>query len=286
MKRLLLILLLVLVVGCTTQNCPVCIQEDCPEATAVQQQTTDTSLSVSFIDVGQGDAQLIHHGPYDVLIDCGKNTAGQTIIDTMQSKGITSLDFLIMTHPDSDHIGGCDDILARFNVTTVIYNGMKQDTQSFNEVMAQIDTEQLFVPGQGQVFYLGDAQLIIMSQTIISDDYNQDDNQNSIVSKLVYNKVSFLFTGDCDKQCETDLLDKDINATVLKVAHHGSKFATSLQFLMKVTPEVAIIQVGPNSYGHPAEETLDRLNQENIPLLRNDLRGTITIKSNGETITY
>lgn len=278
MKSKLLILSLLLLVGCTTPQPQACFQLECPECVCNQAKTIASNLVyVDFIDVGQGQAVLIRYDNKASLIDCGKHTSGQTVVDFANSKGIKDLDYLVITHPDSDHIGGCDTVLSDMKVSTVIWNGETSDTTQFNEAMQLIDTEQKLTAIPGATYQLGNAILTILQ----ANNNLPDTNEDSIVSMLTYKDVKFLFTGDCDNECERLLLNKDINATILQVAHHGSKYATGIEFLTKVTPNLAVIQVGSNSYGHPSDETLDRLNQEGITIGRTDQRGTVEISTDG-----
>lgn len=276
LNKILLLFVLLTLTGCATQ-CPTCIQ--CAACTCPTQTTTIASdrLFVDFIDVGQGDATLIRQGTTEMLIDCGKNSAGQTVVDFLKDKKVTSLEYLMITHPDSDHLGGCDDVLKNIEVKSVITNGLTKDTVSYEDVMAQIDTETLITAEPGKAYGIGPATVVILQ----ANNDLADDNENSIVVKLTYGSQSVLFTGDCDNACEDKLMTKDISATILKVSHHGSKYATKINFLEKVKPTVAIISVGDNSYGHPATETLDRLRQESVLVYRTDLDKDITIETDG-----
>lgn len=286
MKYIIIILAGILLVGCTTTQLT-CEQQgyikptqcaSCKAPTTITQTPIGNDTFVYFIDVGQGDAQLIKQGNTEMLIDCGKNTAGTAVVQFLKNKGITQLEYLMITHPDSDHLGGCDDVLKEY-APTVITNGDTAETVSYNEVEAQIIAKSLqkLTGNPGDSWQIGASTL-----KIIQGDNGFTDNENSIVAKLIYKNVSVLFTGDCEKSCETLLWNKDIASTVLKVGHHGSKFATSLEFLGRVSPKIAIISVGSdNSYGHPAQETLDRLSQENVVTYRTDMRGTISFKTDG-----
>ena len=270
-KIILLLLSLVLIVGCT-QQCPTCScpTYNCPTVTIID----NDYVSVDFIDVGQGDATLIKYKDTEMLIDCGDNSRGPEVADFLKEKGVTYLEYLMITHPDSDHLGGCDDVLRRIPTHTVITNGESKDTVSYREVMAEIDKENIIVASEGNEWSIGPAILKVLSSNTNSDD----SNQNSIVSKLSFNDNDILLTADCDNDCERGLLDKDIEAEILRVAHHGSKYATGIDLLEKVNASVAIISVGDNSYGHPTPETLDRITQEGIALYRTDRDGTISIR--------
>jgi len=254
----LFLLLLLFITGCAA--CPTCPKVNCPTCQCPTPviEPSDDSLYVYFIDVGQGDAQLIKNKDSEMLIDCGRNAVGMEVVDFLKDKKVNELEYLLMTHPDSDHIGGCDDVLRNFKVNTLLYNGEQKDTTTFNEVMNLINNTQKIIVKEGDDFFLNKAKMHIIQ----SNNEFEDSNQNSVVSKLTFDNISFLFTGDCDNKCEELLLNKDINSTILKTSHHGSKFATRLNFLESVSSYIAVISVGENSYGHPTDEVLDRLSQE------------------------
>jgi len=268
--------MLVLIIGCTAQpyptiNCPVC---NCPT-----QQPQQEYLHIYFIDVGQGDAILIKYNDTEMLIDCGNNGEGVKVADFLRSKGITTLEYLMMTHPDSDHIGGCDDVLKQFKTNAIINNGRETDTYTYKEVRDEVASQgiQSITAQQGMEWIIGPTKISVIQ----ADNGLDDNNMNSIVAELTYNEVSALFTGDCDNQCETLLISRNITANILKVAHHGSKYATSTKLLGMLKPSTAIISVGDNSYGHPTQEVLDRLSQEGVITYRTDLNGNIDIRSDG-----
>lgn len=273
------VFLLLFLVGCTEPSCP---QITCPTCQVEQQIVPkESDLQIHFINVGQGDAILIKYEDSEMLIDCGENNQGPTVTNYLKDLGITQLEYLLITHPDSDHLGGCDDVLQGIPTHTVITNGQTATTKSYDEVIKAIDTEQLLTASVDQTMFIGKAKM-----TILQAFNNLDDtNQNSIVSRLVFNNISFLLTGDCDKECENRLLTKDISSDILKVAHHGTKYGTQLDLIEKVNPSLAVICVGDNSYGHPAQETLDRLSQENVIVYRTDINGDIIIDSDGQGYT-
>lgn len=270
-----LLLVLLVLTGCETQ-CPQ-IELECPECTCPPNEVGSDKVHVYFINVGQGDAQLIKYGTTEMLIDCGKNSMGPLVIDFLKAHNVVRLEYLMITHPDSDHLGGCDDILnAQVGIPTqtIITNGESADTASYTEVINEIDSEQLIEARVSDNWVIGPANIEILQ----TNNRFNDTNENSLVARLSYNNISVLFTGDCDNKCEDFLLEKDIQADILKVAHHGSKYATEIDFLEKVDPSVAVISVGENLYGHPAEETLDRLSQEGVQVYRTDLNGNIEIE--------
>ena len=281
MKKILiisLILIMVILAGCETPECPE-IELECDECVCPTLEELENPLQVHFINVGHGSSVLLKHGTTEMLIDCGKNTMGPIVVDFLKAKGVKRLEFLMITHPDSEHLGGCDDVLKSFTVQTVITNGEEDESGSYREVIDEIDEEQLITGMVKDNWDIGPANIEIIQTNNHFDNFDE----NSLVSKLTYDQVSILFTGDCRGECEDFLLGKNITADILQVADHGTKFATEIDFLKKVNPSMAVIEVGDNLYGHPTEETLDRLNQEGIQIYRTDLNGNIEIKIDGES---
>ena len=276
MKYILLLGLLVFLVGCTTE-CPEleceCPELDCPEI------ETEEELFVHFINVGHGDAQLIKYGTTEMLIDCGKNSMGPIVVDYLKDQGVKKLEYLMITHIDAEHLGGCDDVLKSFTVKTVITNGVEDDSNSYKEIKDEIDTEQRIDAKVNDSWDIGPAKITVLQ----TNNNFENHDENSLVSKLVYGDISVLFTGDCINECEDFLLEKDIDADILKVAHHGSKFATEINFLELVTPSLAVIETGDNLYGHPSMEVGDRLSQEGIIIYRTDRDGNIIAKIDGKS---
>lgn len=278
---------LIFIIACTpaVQNCKELNAVNCapyaPTCKASDIPVTDPKelVFVYFIDVGHGDATLIKSGETEMLIDCGKNSDGPAIIEFLKLKQVGDLEYLLITHPDSEHLGGCDDVLKSFKVHSVITNGQEGNTVSYKEVMDELDTEQHIIANKGNAWNIGPAEMRIIQ----ANNGFADSDLNSIVSKLTYGTIDILFTGDCSNECENMLLDNNIQSEILKVANHGTKYATQIDFLETVMPQVSIIQVGTNSYGHPTEETLDRLNQEGILIYRTDIEGDITISLTGES---
>lgn len=269
---------LLLIVACAPLP-PQCPQLQCPACACPSTTPPKQMVFAYFIDVGQGDAILLKSGETEMLIDCGRNGEGPDVVSFLKEKNVGDLEYLMMTHPDSDHIGGCDDVLRAFKTHAVIDNSQTSDTITYKEVIAEINTEQHITATKGNAWNIGPAEIRVLQ----ANNGLTDTNQNSIVAKLSYGTIDILFTGDCDNQCEELLLDKDINSEILKVAHHGTKFATNTPFLQKVMPQIAIVSVGTNSYGHPANEVLDRLTQEGILIYRTDNEGDIIISMDGNS---
>lgn len=241
-------------------------------------------LSVAFLDVGQGDAILISQGNTQVLIDGGPS--GTKLLEKLGERipfWDREIEAVIATHPDADHISGLVDVLKNYTVDELIESGVKSESQVFAalEQAAQDKHVAQELGRRGMVIKLSDdAQMEILSPTddLIGGLKKDDTNSASVVARLTYGDNSFLFTGDLPTTVEGQLIQTDLplRSEVLKVSHHGSKYATSKEFLDRVAPEQAVVSVGKdNRYGHPAAETLSRLTAKNVPILRTDQLGDV-----------
>jgi competence protein ComEC len=248
-------------------------------------------LIVSFIDVGQGDAILIKYpnGKY-MLIDGGSRyDGGPAVKNYLGNLNITEIDTVVMTHWDSDHIGGLINVFKNFKVDNCLYaNNASCDTLTCEEVIKDMNLEgcNQIIASNGISYFMDDkvrTQILNPPMTLISGG---DKNENSVVIKLTYDAESFLFTGDCESSCEQSMMSYQFNlrSDILKVAHHGSNTGTGQSFFNLVRPEVSVISVGKsNQYGHPSPIILDRLSDTQI--LRTDLLGTIVIETAGQNLT-
>lgn len=245
------------------------------------------TLTVSWLDVGQGDAAVIQCGGQSMLIDGGKPEKSSYIYAWLQQHGLSYLDVIVATHVDADHIGGLSGALNYASVGTAycpVTTGTTETFQSFVKYLAQRG-KQITVPTAGETFALGGAQVQILGPLHRAED----SNDNSIVLKVSFGATSFLFTGDAERAEEQDLLNAGVNlqSTVLKVGHHGSDTSTSYPFLRAVAPQYAVISVGAgNSYGHPTEAVLSRLRDAGVTTFRTDMQGEITAVSDGQTINF
>nr|PZN07835.1 MAG: MBL fold metallo-hydrolase [Caldicoprobacter oshimai] len=243
-------------------------------------------LTVHFIDVGQADSILITMKDAAMLIDAGNNADSQLVVDYIKDRGITTLDYVVATHPHEDHIGGMDAVINAFEVKSIIMPRVESTTKTFEDVLEAISNKGLKVtpPVPGTKYPLGEAEFTILAPNSAS---YEDTNDYSVVIKLQYGATSFLFTGDAGFESEEEMLEKgyDLRADLLKVAHHGSRYSTSMEFLEAVQPKIAVISVGKdNDYGHPAPETLQRLRQAGAEIYRTDESGTIIATSDGKAI--
>lgn len=245
----------------------------------------ENTLNVYFIDVGQADSILLENKGHYMLIDAGNNEDGPKLVNYFNEQDIKEFDYVVGTHAHEDHIGGMDDIIKNFKINNFYMPDAVTTTKTFEDVLDALEeTNVIFqTPKVNQTFNLQDTTITTLSVT--ADEKNLNDT--SIVLKVKHGTNTFLFMGDASTKIEKNLLNKDIKSDVLKVGHHGSRYSTSLEFLKKVSPEYAVISVGENNtYKHPHEEILKRLEEQNIQIYRTDKQGTILAKSNGSIITF
>lgn len=263
----------------------------------VKEQLTDSapdnfqegsSMEVHYLDVGQGDATLIRCGEAAMLIDAGNNSKGTQIQAYLEHQGIETLDYVIGTHPDADHIGGLDVVLYKFDCKTVIMPDYEKDTKTYEEVIQTMRQKDypLTRPEPGEVYPLGEASFQIVAPL---GDYGSNANDYSVGILLEHGGNRFLFTGDAEEDSERDMLASglDLSADVFKAAHHGSSTANTEEFLEAVNPEYAVISCGEdNSYGHPHAEVMNRFREKGIEVFRTDEQGTVVAYSDGHEITF
>lgn len=245
----------------------------------------ENTLNVYFIDVGQADSILLENKGHYMLIDAGNNEDGPKLVNYFNEQDIKEFNYVVGTHAHEDHIGGMDDIIKNFKINNFYMPDAITTTKTFEDVLDALEeTNVIFqTPKVNQTFNLQDTTITTLSVT--ADEKNLNDA--SIVLKVKHGTNTFLFMGDASTKIEKNLLNKDIKSDVLKVGHHGSRYSTSLEFLKKVSPEYAVISVGENNtYKHPHEEILKRLEEQNIQIYRTDKQGTILAKSNGSIITF
>lgn len=242
----------------------------------------NSNLKIYYLNVGQADSILIQNNGQNMLIDAGNNDDGVKIVEYLKSMGISKIDYLIGTHPHEDHIGSLDDVINNFDIGSIYMPKVANTTKTFEDVLDAIENKNLTVkePTIGETFNMQDAKFKILWAGTNSEDLNSC----SIVLKLTFGNLSYLFTGDIEEEGENEIINRgeDIKASVLKIAHHGSRSSSSSLFLDKVSPKIAVIMVGKeNSYGHPNKKILDRLKEKNIEVYRTDTDGTILITSDG-----
>jgi competence protein ComEC len=248
-------------------------------------------LTVSFLDVGQGDAIFIDApSGRQVLIDGGRGAAVLQRLSSAMPWWDRSIDAVIATHPDADHIGGLIDVLSRYAVGMVVHSSVEGDTQTaaaLEEAMRQEGAQEV-IAMRGQVLELGDGAYI---EILFPDRAvpRVETNDGSVVARLAYGDTAFMLTGDAPATVEEYLaaLDADsLHADVLKAGHHGSKYSSGPIFLGMVGPRFGIFSRGcDNTYGHPAPEVVARFESFGIPTLDTCTDGTITFVSDGTTVS-
>ena len=246
----------------------------------------DGTLTVRFLDVGQGDSALIVCSGQTMLIDGGSVSEGQFLVSRLSRLGVSELDYVVNTHPDEDHCGGLAGLLAKYPAQHVYSSVTEHTTKVFSNVVkyAEEQGQQIEVPQTGDSWYVGDASVTCIGPV---GTYS-DSNNGSLVLRVDFGETSFLFTGDMEQKAEADLLDSgaDVRADVLKVGHHGSPTSSSQAFLGAVAPSIAVISVGEdNDYGHPNADVLSRLEALGAELYRTDTQGEIIVRSDGQTLT-
>lgn len=246
---------------------------------------TSNNLKITYLDVGQADSILIEENNEYMLIDAGNNEDGPKLVNYFKNLGITKFNYVIASHAHEDHIGGMDDIIKNFDIDTFYMPDLITTTKTFEDVLDALTEKQIAfeTPTINQEFSFSDTKVTVLY--VNSEAKNLNDS--SIVLKLKHGTNTFLFTGDASTKVEEALLNKNITSDVLKVGHHGSKYSTSKTFLNRVNPKYAIISVGANNtYKHPHEETLNKLENNKIIVYRTDLNGTIIAESNGSIIQF
>ncbi len=249
----------------------------------------DGVCTVHVIDVGQGDSTLLCAGKdHFVLIDTGPDSAEDNLRAYLDELGIKKLDYLVLSHPHEDHIGGADMVLENYDVDNVLMPDVTSNTMTFSSLLDAIESSSasVAVVSAGDTFSAGTLKMTILSP--IGSSYDGG-NEWSIVLKASFGKISMLFTGDVEETNEYELLNKYgktvLSSDYLKVGHHGSSTSSREEFISAVSPKIASISCGTgNSYGHPDAATLDVLEKYGAQIYRTDELGSIVFICDGETI--
>ena len=236
----------------------------------------ESNLSVHFLNVGQADATLLVCDGEALLIDAGDTSKGTTVQLYLNKQGVKSLKYLILTHPDEDHIGDADVVITKYPVENVFMSDYKKDTKAYEEVINALDYRRVkwSTPTVGSTYSLGAATFTILAPNRTYDD----PNEASIALLVSHGENTFLFTGDGESGAEEDILRNglSIDCDVFKAGHHGSKTSNSKSFLEKASPEYVVVSCGEgNSYGHPHAEPMNNFRSMGMKLFRTDEQGTI-----------
>ncbi|PIR72230.1 MAG: hypothetical protein COU42_01790 [Candidatus Nealsonbacteria bacterium CG10_big_fil_rev_8_21_14_0_10_36_24] len=248
-------------------------------------------LKVVFFDVGQGDSIFIETPQrLQVLIDGGPDlTVLEKLAKEMPFYDRT-IDLLILSHPEKDHLFGLLEVLKRYKVKNILWTGIIRNTAEWQEWKNLIEKEraEIKIAEAGQKIILQENPLVLFNILYPFENLDskevENSNDTSIIASLIFGAHSLLFTGDITKKTEQELIAQDVylNSVVLKIAHHGSKTSSSEEFLESVSPEVAVLSVGENKYGHPSPEVLANFEKFGIPVLITKEVGDIKIISDGE----
>lgn len=268
----------------------------------LDQTNTSPTLKIVFMDIGQGDSTLITFpNGKKMLVDCARDSVVLSALGRNMSWFDHDIDYLVATHPDADHYGGCIDVLKRYTVKHIYFNGFEKENSQLLQVFHQTvaaeeydgalytvvtSTQSFIIAGVAVRFLYPDHDLIVDPH--IPGDSVVDSNNTSIVMKISYGDEDVLMTGDMEMPLENYLvqkLGKDLQVEVLKVGHHGSKSSSGEEFLHIVSPEYSTISDGKdNSYGHPSIRALKRLERTGTTILRTDLVGDILATITTSTI--
>lgn len=266
-------------------------------------------LTISMLDIGQGDAVLIQTGAKNILIDTGddkyyedgkKGKENTQLLTELQKLKIDHIDTLVMTHAHADHIGKADKVIAQYGVKELVYNGIPSTSKYFINALkaAKANGTQQVKVKAGDVLDFGNGvsfEIVSPSQSLIDEDTaaikakkKVDVNNESVVGRLTFGNFAMLFTGDAEGPVEKDIAasyGKKLKCQVLKAGHHGSKTSSTAEFLKLVQPESVVMSLGVNNqYGHPHEALLNRLQKQGVKnIYRTDANGTITIVSDGSS---
>lgn len=247
---------------------------------------TGAALIVHYIDVGQGNSVLLESDGHFVLIDAGEKQYGNKVCDYISSRGAEVIDYVIATHPHSDHIGGMQEVIEQFDCINFITAETDQSTKQWINLLDAVDKNDVrFIdPVVGATYSFGEAQFNILAPN--SDQYDGYNNY-SVVLRATCGDNSFLFMGDAETQSENEILaaGAEVSSDVIMLGHHGSSSSSSKSFISAVDPSYAIISCSAdNEYGHPHSKTLKTLNSLSIKYLMTSECGNIIAACDKSTI--
>lgn len=259
------------------------------ETVGIPSDAQGAQTKIHFIDVGQADATLLEQNGAFALVDAGTQDTQQDLLDYLHEAGVEELDYVIMTHPQSDHIGGMRAVLDEFPVEQVLLPDFDKAPVEWwpatEQLMARIGEQQnpAIVMTAGDTYTLGDATITVLLDGVESD------NVNNISPILLFEApgVRFLMEGDAEKQVERAALENgtDLRATLFKAGHHGSATSNTEEFVQAVHPRIAVVSCGENnSYGHPHEDVLETFRREGVQVFRTDLNGTVVAYVDEENV--
>ena len=245
------------------------------------------NMAVHFIDVGQGLAILVQSGGENLLYDGGNRSHADEVVQYLKNQQVETINYMISSHYDEDHLGGLVKCLDNFEVDHVLGSDYVHTSDLFNTFMNTATAHAIIVeyPSVGDTYEFGTGSFTVMAP----DGISQNSNDNSVVIRLVNGNNSFMFMGDAEETSEQDMISTGMNldCDVLSLGHHGSASSTSWDLLEATSPSWAVISCGlNNTYGHPAAETMGKLSDMDIPVFRTDDQGTVIALSDGNTISW
>lgn len=252
------------------------------------QAVSGKEFKVHFIDAGQSDATLIESDGHFMLVDAGENDQGDRVVSYLKEQGVRSLDYVIGTHPHSDHIGGLDTVIKSLDVKKVILPKKEHTSRTFLDVLKAVKAKGLKItrPVPGDKHELGSASFTILAPNA---DYGDNLNDWSVGIRVENGNNHVVITGDAEADAEQDIINNipELQADLWKAAHHGSSTSNSEALLKKISPKYAVISCGKNNqYGHPHRETLERFADMGVQVFRTDESGTIVAVGDGSDFTF
>ena len=293
-KFIMLLLILVMgLTGCGTNNSDLNDSQNYSPNLSTKEagETNDIEagdMTVHFLDVGQGLSILVQSDGQNLLYDGGDRDTSSFVVSYLHDQGVSTIDYMISSHYDSDHMAGLIGCLNAYDVKTVITSDYVHNSKLYTSFMNALDDKGItpLHPDVGTTYDFGSGTFTILSPAEINQT---DSNNNSVAIKLTNGYNNFIFTGDAEWSSEEAMCNSgiDLNCDVLVPGHHGSGTSTSWDFLQVTTPEYAVISCGAgNQYGHPHKDTMDKLKDMDIEVFRTDKQGTISCTSNGNVITW
>lgn len=253
-------------------------------------ESFDLGMSVHFLDVGKADCCYIECEDKRILIDAADKEPTNVVVEYLERQNVKKLDLVVVSHPHRDHIGQMSNVIDNFKIGKFIAakvpDNITPTYATYEKMLRTLNKNKVKIEyvKSGKKFEIGNMKIEILGPI----NYHNNLNSNSIVMKITYGEVSFLFTGDAEKPEEEDIVNSGANlkSTVLKVGHHGSKTSSSYNFLSNVKPDYAVISVGPDRSNLPKEIILNRLNKFCNKIYRTDESGTIIIRTDGKKIKF
>lgn len=262
------------------------------EAPPTEIVDVEGQLILTMIEVGQADSFLLEQDGMTALVDCGTRSSGKDVVEYLKSQGITKIDFVFGTHPHDDHMGGMYDVITNFDIGKIILPEVKANEVTANwyaKLMTEIKTGDynLEFAKVGTIYYLGDASMKIIGSISAP---NGNLNNYSTVMKVSFGEMDLIMTGDAETEVEEEILEKyqkELDAEILKMGHHGSDTSTSDEFLEAISPEYALIstKIG-NKYSHPIKSTMQKLEKAGVEVYRTDENGTVEVIITSNDVTF